>query len=122
MSSGVFENVNYELDNGKVLTCRVQPETKALTIGTTANEPATGTPEPGYGTVRISGGNRQIGIKARSVAIKFTATKGEYKEGSVIRLPIFKKAMFESLAKGQTGTYLGTACVVTSTPKAEIRN
>jgi hypothetical protein len=72
--------------------------------------------------VRISGGNRQIGIKARSVTIKFTATKAGYKEGSSIRLPIFDPEMWDKLAKGQTGTYLSVACVVSSTPKPEIRN
>jgi hypothetical protein len=122
MSSGVFENVNYELDNGTVLTCRVQPETAELVIGGTTNTPPTGTPAAGLGSVRVSGGNRQIGIKARSVAVRFTATKSGYKEGSSIRLPIFTKTMWDGLAKGQTGTYQGVACVVTSTPKPEIRN
>ena len=122
MSSGVFENVNYKLDNGKILTCRVQPETKGLNIASKENTPPAGTPEAGYGSVRISGGNRQIGIKARSVTIKFTATKAGYKEGSSIRLPVFDPAVWADYAKGATGTYNGTACVVTSTPKPEIRN
>lgn len=122
MSSGVFENVNYELDNGTILTCRVQPETQELVIDGTTNAPPTGTPTAGLGSVRISGGNRQIGIKARSVTIKFTATKAGYKEGSSIRLPIFSKSVWDGIAKGQTGTYLTVACVVTSAPKPEIRN
>jgi hypothetical protein len=122
MSSGVFEDVNYQLDNGTIMTCRVQPETKALVIDGTTNTPPTGTPTAGLGTVRISGGNRQIGIKARSITIKFTAEKTGYKDGSSIRLPIFDPAVWEDIAKGQVGTYLGTACVVTSSPKPEIRN
>lgn len=122
MSSGVFENVNYELNNGTILTCRVQPETKSLTLGGVANDPPAGTPVNGYGSVRISGGNRQIGIKARSVTIKFTATKAGYKEGSSIRLPVFDPAVWAQYAKGQTGTYQTVACVCTSVPKPEIAN
>lgn len=122
MSAGVFQDVNYELDNGTILTCRCQPETAELVINGTTNAAATGTPAAGLGSVRVSGGNRQIGIKARSVTVRFTATKAGYKEGSSIRLPIFTKAMWDGLAKGQTGTYQSVACVVTSTPKPEIRN
>lgn len=122
MSSGVFENVSYELNNGTILSCRVQPETKTLTLNSVVNEPPAGAPVAGYGSVRISGGNRQIGIKARSVTIKFTATKAGYKEGSSIRLPIFQKTVWEGIAKGQTGTYQTVACVVTSVPKNEILN
>jgi hypothetical protein len=122
MSSGVFQDVNYKLDNDTILTCRCQPETAALVIGSDTNTPPTGTPVAGLGSVRVSGGNRQIGIKARSVTIKFTATKAGYKEGSSIRLPIFDPAMWDKLAKGQTGTYQSVACVVSSTPKPEIRN
>lgn len=122
MSSGVFQDVNYELDNGTILTCRCQPETAELVIGGVTNAPPAGTPTPGLGSVRVSGGNRQIGIKARSVTVKFTATKAGYKEGSSIRLPVFSKTVWDGLAKGQTGTYLTVACVVSSTPKPEIRN
>lgn len=122
MSSGVFQDVNYELDNGTILTCRCQPETAELVIDGVTNAPPTGTPTAGLGSVRVSGGNRQIGIKARSVTIKFTATKAGYKEGSSIRLPVFSKTVWDGLAKGQTGTYLTVACVVSSPPKGEIRN
>lgn len=122
MSAGVFENVAYELNNGTILSCRVQPETKDLTLDGKKNDPPTGAIVAGYGSVRISGGNRQIGIKARSVTIKFTAAKAGYKEGQSIRLPIFSKTIWEGIAKGQTGTYQGAACVVSSVPKPEILN
>lgn len=124
MSAGKFEIVNYQLDNDTILTCRVQPETKALTINSTANTPPTGTPVGGYGSVRVGGGNRAIGIKARSITVKFNegAEPDGYKADSPISLPIFDPAVWITLTKGMTGTYLGNAVTVVGEPTPERRN
>lgn len=111
MSAGAFDVTNYELDNGDIQPIRVQPETLALTIEGTANAAPTGAQTNGN-LVRVSGGRRRIGIKARSVRVKFTAAPpaGGYLAGQIISLPILTKTLYDLIPNaGGTGTYLGVA-------------
>ena len=112
MSAGAFEPGRYESnETGAVHAIRVQPETKALTLNSVANDYPTETTltKP---SAQVSRGKRSIGINARTVSIRLTATLGGYKAGSIITLPWFKKTTFDAIARDQTGTYLSTACIV----------
>lgn len=117
MSAGVFERGVYESDDGLVYSCRVQPETKGLTIDGIANDYS---PEPvtqGLPTLALRQSRRGYGVKARTVTVELTAdgtgpTADYLGEGSQLTVPIFDRAVWLSYAKGMTGVYLGIPCAV----------
>ena len=74
MSAGSFLISKYLNDAGNVQPIRVQPETLAAAIGATTNAAPAGALTAGQPLARVSGGKRRIGIKARSVAVRFGAT------------------------------------------------
>jgi len=113
MSSGRFVIRGYECEQtGLTHPVRVQEETEALEIDSVANEPSVVT-TLSLPSAAVSRGKRTLGINCRTVTIKFTATKAGYKDGSPITLPWFQKgATFAAIAKGQVGTYQGTAIEV----------
>lgn len=117
MSAGPFTNTKYEANNGDIYRIRVQPETLAANFGG-ANSAPTGAINA-QGSVRVGGGNRQIGIKARAISIKFTATPPDgYAENQLYRVPILTEARYDGINAGDTGTYLGvTAEVVGKLPE-----
>lgn len=121
MSAGAFQISAYETDSGAFMPITVQPETLSLTIGGAVNAPGAGPTDDSFGSARVSGGDRQIGLKARSVSIKFTAPKTGYKAESTITLPVLRASVHAGYSKGQTGTYLDTACIVVGVPKGEGR-
>lgn len=110
MSSGAFEISKYESNAGNIYNVKVQPETLAASIGGVNTAPAAAVDQEV--SARVGGGNRQIGIKCRSVSVRLTATLAGYKDGQILRVPILKKSVFDGINKGTTGTYLETACVV----------
>jgi hypothetical protein len=121
MSSGAFENGKYESnETGEVHKIRVQPETKALTLGGVANaypaDPAEGKP-----SAQVGRGKRSIGINARTVSIRLTAALAGYKAGSVITLPWFVRSTFDALSDSATGTYLATACELVGKSAEKVR-
>ena len=120
MSSGAFNTSKYEADSGTIYNCRVQPETLAANIGGANTAPAGAV--DGEGSARIGGGNRQIGIKARSVTVKWTSTAPDnYKEGQLIRIPIMTKARYDAINIGATGTYLSTNVTVVGKNPERVR-
>lgn len=125
MSKGGFNTVAYEADNGAFLPIKVQPETLSLTLNSVANTAPVNAPNDTYGSVRVGGGNRQLGIKARWVSFRFDTAPTGYKQDQIIRLPVLQKATYTSFSKGQTGTYNvdGTGVAVTCVGKgAEVQN
>lgn len=121
MSAGAFQISAYETDSGAFMPITIQPETLALTIGGVVNAAGIGPTDDSFGSARVSGGDRQIGLKARSVSIKFTAAKAGYKTESTITLPVLRKSVHDGYSKGQVGTYLDTPIIVVGVPKAEGR-
>lgn len=123
MSAGRFEIGRYEIDAGTIIPIRVQEETKALTIEGVANDYPAGAATRDFGSARVGGGERQIGLRARGVTIRFQpgAEPAGYKPESPIRLPWFAPATHAAIADGNTGTYLGAAITVVS-PYDEERN
>lgn len=113
MSAGAFENSKYEADDGEIYPIRIQPETLALTLGSTANAAPTGA-VTGKIRARVGGGRRKYGVHARTVTVRFTGTlPAGYKPGSTITLPILKPALYNAIVGGATtGTYLSQAVEV----------
>jgi hypothetical protein len=102
MSSGAFVRSFYELDNGDVARCRVQPETIAG-----FNSPPAG-PATVPGSARMNGSRRKAGINARSVSLAWTAAPpAGYKPDAVVRVPILDPDVYNGLDLGDTVTYLG---------------
>ncbi len=120
MSAGEFQYSRYESNTGTIYRIRVQPETLQATIGS-ANAAPTGAID-GQGTVRVGGGNRQFGIKARSVTVKFTADPPDnYAENQLYRIPILQETLWDAINLGDTGTYLGTAIEVVGKSPERVR-
>lgn len=113
MSSGSFEDSFYESNElGSVHPIRVQPETIALTLGGQANVAPVGTAAIGP-SAQVSRGKRSIGINARMVTVRLTATKDGYLAGSTISVPWLDPATFAAITPKVTlGTYLAVACKV----------
>ena len=120
MSAGAFVSSRYQADNGDIRGIRVQPETLAANIGGLNSAP-TGAINA-TGRARVGGGNRQYGIKARSVTIRFTSTPPDgYKADQLYRIPIMTPARFNAIDTDDTGTYLGVACVVVGKNPERVR-
>lgn len=121
MSSGAFENGKYDSPaTSGIHSIRVQPETKALTLGGVANAYPAGAVDS-KPSAQVSKGKRSVGVNARTVSIKLTAALAGYKTGSVIVLPWFVASTFEALPANATGTYLATACELVGTSPERVR-
>lgn len=118
MSAGAFTRTRYLADNGDTHPIRVQPETVAAGYGSTTNTAPTSAIDNPI-SARVSGGNRAFGLKPRSVTMVFetTAPTG-YKLNSYIRIPILQPTLWNTIATGDSITYLGqTATVVGKSPE-----
>jgi hypothetical protein len=117
MSAGTFEVGKYEDESGNIWECRVQPETKGLTLNTVANAYPTADPTAGLPTLPINvSSRRKFGVKMRSVTIELTADgaaeTADYEgTGTRFTIPVFDPTVWSGYDKGQTGTYLGIACI-----------
>lgn len=118
MSAGAFSLLGRYLSSEGALVYRikVQPETI-----TTANAVATGT-ITGVGSVRVGGGNRQIGIKARSITVRWSGTVPDgYLANGLVRIPIFTPTAYDGFKLGDTFTYLGQSTVIVSKNPERVR-
>lgn len=109
MSSGAFEDGKYITNAGDIHPCRAQPESKALALGGVANAYPTAATDQ-VSSARLKSSNRRIGVNARSVRVQLTGVLAGYKPDAVLTVPVFQASIWEGYAKGQVGTYLGTAC------------
>jgi len=115
MSAGAFQTSLYQSNfTGSVHPIRIQPETLAMTLGGTANAPATGTAV--LPSAQVSKGKRSIGINARSITIKFATgtAPATYKAESPITLPwLQNNAAFTGAVPGVTAVnYLSTPAIL----------
>jgi hypothetical protein len=121
MSAGAFSTSKYDSTATDLIhPIRVQPETLALQLGSTANAAPSGTAV--LPSAQVSRGKRSIGINARTVTIKFAAgsVPTGYKAESPITLPwLQENAAFTGAVPGVTAvTYLGqTAILVGKSPE-----
>ena len=112
MSAGAFQTRFYTANAETIHVIRVQPETASLTIGGASNTGSDGPATPGSSRVRVSGGRRGFGLRARKLYIRFSDEEDMpegYKFGSIIAVPILQEPLYENslVPAGQTGTYLG---------------
>lgn len=121
MSSGAFSASKYETEQGNIVPIKVQPETEALVIGGVTNNPPAGSLTTGFPSAKVSGSNRTIGINARTVTIRLTASLSGYKDDSPLTIPCLTPTFFAACQFGATGTYLGTACRVVGTRAEKIK-
>jgi hypothetical protein len=109
MSAGDFSSdAKYEDNAGLIYRIRVQPETLALTDGTTANaSPAGAITEKVRARARL--GRREYGVRARYVTVRFTGTLPDGYSGEDLNVPVMTQAAFNAYTAtvGVTGTYLG---------------
>lgn len=127
MSAGTFETGKYTDNAGNVWECRVQPETKELTLGSAANEYTADAPTADLPTLPVNvSSRRKFGIKMRSVTVELTADgtgdTGDYEgTGTRFTIPVFQASVWDTYAKGQTGTYLGIACSFVNKSSEEVK-
>lgn len=108
MSAGSFSTAFYEMseeNGGFVLRCRVQPETLAASISSTANAGVSG-PATAPGSATISQGRRTAGVNMRYVTLRWTAAKPTGYDGDTVKIPVLDPAVFAEWTLGATGTYL----------------
>ncbi|MEG3882263.1 hypothetical protein QT972_33450 [Microcoleus sp. herbarium7] len=118
MSAGSFSLLGkYEAsEGGLIYRIRVQPETIS------ANNPVPAGDVNGIGSVRVGGGNRQIGIKARSITVRWSGTVPDgYLANGLVRIPIFTPATYNALILSSPFTYLGQPTVVVSKNGERVR-
>jgi len=126
MSAGTFEVGKYEDNAGNIWECRVQPETKGLTLNSVANDYPTEAATADLPTLPINvTSRRKFGIKMRSVTVELTADgtaeTADYEgTGTRFTIPVFDPLVWDGYAKGQTGTYLGIACVFRGKSSEEV--
>ncbi len=110
MSAGQFIITRYVSDNGNIYKIRIQPETV-----NDWNEEPTGAFDRALGSVRVGGGVRQLGIRARQAVLRWDGTPpAGYAPGAFLRVPVLSPASFAALQEGSVVEYLGTDAVVTS--------
>lgn len=120
MSAGAFLASKYEMDDGSIKRIKIQPETAAASIGSANAAPAGAIDSPG--SARVGGGNRQYGVKARSVTVRFTgALPDGYKAGQLYRVPILTPAVYNAINVGDTGTYLASPVEVVGKNPERVR-
>ena len=112
MSSGAFSLTRYQTDQGNIVNIKVQPETVAASINSATNTAPTADLTAGFPSAKVSGTRRTLGINARTITIKFTASKAGYKDDSPIKIPALTPAFFNACQVGATGSYNGTNCRV----------
>lgn len=112
MSAGNFVRSRYESNSGEIYPIRIQPETLALQIGTTANAAPTGAITAEV-SARANGSRRTLGMNARTVTVAFTAAPPEgYATNTTLTIPVLTPELWDSASKGTTGTYLSVAVEV----------
>lgn len=116
MSTGSFESGKYEQNGGtNIWPCRAQPETKGLTLGTVANAYPAAAVTAGLPRVKLRKSRREVGLPIRTVTVKLTAdgtgVEADMVEGSFHTVPVFRESVWNGYDEGQTGTYLGIACI-----------
>ena len=118
MSAGKFDlDGKYESDVGNIYRCRPQPETKALALDSVANAYPTGAITAGLGSVTLTKSKRSLGVIPRTVTVRFTADgtgeTADYEgDGTSQVVVVFNPTVWAGYAIGDTGTYLGIACVL----------
>lgn len=108
MSSGKFISSKYQTDEENVHPCRIQEETLGFISGGIANA-APVAPINREASARMSSSQKRKGVNARTVRIRFTTAPDEYKQDSILTVPILDKTNWDGYKIGTACTYLSTA-------------
>jgi hypothetical protein len=115
MSAGAFVLSKYADNAGIIHAIRVQPETLAAQVVTTANAAPTAGVTAGALRTRAKGSRRRYGQRARGVVMRFTAAPPTgYLANQNYSIPILVKATWDLATDAGVGTYLGVATVIVS--------
>lgn len=121
MSAGAFTLSRYELDGGTIIVpIRVQPETLALTDGTTANDPPTGAVTLSV-SAKARKGTREYGIGARNITISWVAGPPTGYEDENLSIPVLSEVAYAAYTVGTEVTYLGTTATVVARKAEALR-
>lgn len=121
MSSGAFERSKYESDDDEIHPIRIQPETAEATFGGTANAAPAGAITNSI-SARVSNGNRQFGLKPRTVTLVFNSSPpANYKAGTYIRIPILTQSLYEAIELDTVVSYLGGTPTVVGKSAERVR-
>jgi len=118
MSAGRFDlNGKYESDAGNIYRCRPQPETKDMALDAATNAYPSGAITAGLGSITLTKSKRSLGVIPRTVTVRLTADgaagTADYEgEGTSHVVVVFSPTVYAGYAIGDTGTYLGIACVL----------
>ena len=114
MSAGRFTDGHYEANDGIIHPIRVQPETTQAVLSGVNNifaDPDQAGVTKSKISAKVSKGAREIGLGPRKVTISYGDTAESYPDGyavgTVLEIPVFVKATWDGLTKGDTATYLG---------------
>ena len=116
MSAGEFTTSRYEAgaDNGGgIYSIRVQPETLALALGGTDNDPPAGAANQPIAT-RARKSAREYGVGARAVQLRFTAAAPAGYSGDEVTVPIMTPDLFAAAVPKTVGVYLAVPVEVVS--------
>lgn len=113
MSAGGFFSAKYQADAGNgggIHPIRIQPETLTLTFGANSNASPEGDVNNNI-VPSTTGSKRTNGLTTRRVSFKFVNAPTGYQQGSTISLPWLDDTGFDTIRKGDQGTYspLGSA-------------
>lgn len=126
MSAGRFTIATYETNSaelpGQFMPIQVQPETLQLFVGGVANAGSTTARNLNL-RVNVSGNNRSLGVKPRTVTVRFT-DPGDLPDGysgDDLTLPVLTVAASSAYTTGATGTYLGSPVTVVGSGPERVR-
>lgn len=122
MSAGAFSDTKYQSNKGGIYHIRVQPETAAATIGGGSNTAPAGAVNQEV-SARARGGKRQIGMIARTIALKpvGSAAPAGYKSGASLIIPVLTPDLYDAVSIGDTASYLGTPYLVAGKSPERVR-
>jgi hypothetical protein len=113
MSAGVFEFGKYEAEDLKIWSVRMQPETKAFTSASAANDYAIGSITQGVGRLKTRKSPKALGLHPRTVTVAFGSdVPTGYEANAIEKIVVFTKAAYDAYLVGNSGTYLGKAVTI----------
>lgn len=104
--NGPFQINKYEGNDGEIYPIRTQPETVFA-----ANPSAAGSVTVKQ-FVRVGGGNRRYGLKARSITLGLAVGTAPLQSIKYLRIPIFTPTAYQSFTLDDTVTYDGQTWTV----------
>lgn len=118
MSAGAFIDTLYESDDALTFPVRLQPETELATFNSLVNDAPSGPVTPGVPFIPMRVSKRSRQLQPRYILIKMTeAPSGQYADyigvGATYKLIVPNPSVFAAYNKGDVGTYLGAAAVIT---------